>query len=247
MLLYIIRHGDPIYDPDSLTPKGHLQAAALAKRLAVHGLDKIFASPLVRAQQTAKPTCELLGLDCQIEEWTSENAAWQDLSVTNEQGRRTWAFHVQNTVMMQDNPIREDWYDSPCFRGTNAREGYARIVRESDRFLEKLGYRREGRVYRRVNPSEERVAVFCHQGFGTTWLSHLLQVPPMLFWSGFDITHSSITRPRSRVRAARLLRRVPLQRISAWKFAPNAIRFSPANRSWWTLAAVWIGSTGVSV
>ena len=54
MLLYIIRHGDPIYAPDSLTPKGHLQAAALAKRLAVHGLDKIFASPLVRAQQTAK-------------------------------------------------------------------------------------------------------------------------------------------------------------------------------------------------
>ena len=193
MLLYIIRHGDPIYAPDSLTPKGHLQAAALAKRLAVHGLDKIFASPLVRAQQTAKPTCELLGLDCQIEEWTSENAAWQDLSVTNEQGRRTWAFHVQNTVMMQDNPIREDWYDSPCFRGTNAREGYARIVRESDRFLEKLGFRREGRVYRMVNPSEERVAVFCPQGFGTTWLSHLLQVPPMLFWSGFDITHSSIT------------------------------------------------------
>lgn len=27
----------------------------------------------------------------------------------------------------------------------------------------------------------------------------------------------------------------------------KAIRFSPANRSWWTLAAVWIGSTGVSV
>lgn len=62
MLLYIIRHGDPIYAPDSLTPKGHLQAAALAKRLAVHGLDKIFASPLVRAQQTAKPTLRAAGL-----------------------------------------------------------------------------------------------------------------------------------------------------------------------------------------
>ena len=31
MLLYIVRHGDPIYNPDSLTPKGHLQAKALAK------------------------------------------------------------------------------------------------------------------------------------------------------------------------------------------------------------------------
>ena len=32
MLLFIVRHGDPIYNPDSLTPKGHLQAQALAKR-----------------------------------------------------------------------------------------------------------------------------------------------------------------------------------------------------------------------
>ena len=62
MLLYIVRHGDPIYNPDSLTPKGHLQAKALAKRFALHGLDKIYSSPLIRAQQTAKPTCDILGL-----------------------------------------------------------------------------------------------------------------------------------------------------------------------------------------
>ena len=41
MLLFIVRHGDPIYNPDSLTPKGHLQAQALAKRFAVNGLDEI--------------------------------------------------------------------------------------------------------------------------------------------------------------------------------------------------------------
>ena len=34
MLLYIVRHGDPIYNPDSLTERGKLQAAALGKRLA---------------------------------------------------------------------------------------------------------------------------------------------------------------------------------------------------------------------
>ena len=26
MLLFVVRHGDPIYDPDSLTPLGKLQA-----------------------------------------------------------------------------------------------------------------------------------------------------------------------------------------------------------------------------
>ena len=49
MLLYIIRHGDPNYNPDSLTERGKLQAAALAKRLARYGVDRIYSSPLKRA------------------------------------------------------------------------------------------------------------------------------------------------------------------------------------------------------
>ena len=97
MLLYIIRHGDPIYAPDSLTPRGHLQAKALAKRLALQGLDKIFVSPLIRARQTAQPTCELLGIKPVVEEWTSENLAYKDLSVQNPDGSRRWAFACQNS------------------------------------------------------------------------------------------------------------------------------------------------------
>ena len=33
MLLFYIRHGDPIYNPDSLTPQGERQAEALAKQI----------------------------------------------------------------------------------------------------------------------------------------------------------------------------------------------------------------------
>ena len=54
MLLYVIRHGDPIYNPDSLTPKGKRQAEAVARRLSVHGLDRIFSSPLGRARKTLR-------------------------------------------------------------------------------------------------------------------------------------------------------------------------------------------------
>lgn len=38
MLLFYVRHGDPIYNPDSLTPLGERQAEAVAKRLALHGV-----------------------------------------------------------------------------------------------------------------------------------------------------------------------------------------------------------------
>ena len=59
MLLYVIRHADPIYNPDSLTEKGKRQAEALGRRLAVHGLDRIYASPMNRAQMTAKPASSI--------------------------------------------------------------------------------------------------------------------------------------------------------------------------------------------
>ena len=41
MLLFYVRHGDPIYDPDMLTPLGKRQAESVAKRLAMYGIDEI--------------------------------------------------------------------------------------------------------------------------------------------------------------------------------------------------------------
>ena len=41
MIFYYVRHGAPIYEPDSLTELGHKQAAALAKRFSLYGLDEI--------------------------------------------------------------------------------------------------------------------------------------------------------------------------------------------------------------
>lgn len=194
MLLYIIRHGDPIYDPDTLTPKGKLQAAAVGKRLALHGVDRVFSSPNGRARETAQPTCDLLGLTAEIEPWTSEDLTWRDFSRVDAEGRRYWSFLIPGHLLLADPvALSERWYESAYFDGTNAREGYARVVRESDNFLSKLGYVREGGLYRVEKPSEERVALFCHQGFALTALSHLLGIHPVRFWTSFDISHSGVT------------------------------------------------------
>lgn len=194
MLLYIVRHGDPIYNPDTLTPKGKLQAAAMGKRLSVHGVDKIFSSPNGRAQETAQPTCDLMGLKAEIEPWTSEDLTWRDFSREDENGRRIWSFMIPRHKMISDPvALTDHWYDAQTFQGTNAKAGYERVQAESDAFLAKLGYVREGKLYRIEKPSDERVAVFCHQGFGVTWLSHLLGVHPVEFWGSFDISHSCLT------------------------------------------------------
>lgn len=197
MLLYVIRHGDPIYDPDSLTEKGKRQAEALARRLAVNGLDKIYSSPLNRARQTAQPTCELLGKQAELLDWTSESHTWEEFTFNDPElgGALNWCFHVQSTRYKTPEVLAlgDKWYEAEPFCRSKAKQGYERIQRESDAFIESLGYKREGMNYRIVSPNDLRVAVFCHQGFGTTWLSHLLAVPPILFWSSFDLNHSSMT------------------------------------------------------
>jgi len=195
MLLYVIRHADPIYNPDSLTELGHKQAAALAQRLAVNGLDSVYSSSNMRAQMTAQPVCELLGLDYETERWMSEDLAWKDFSCEIEGGGYSWAFHRQNTRVKYDDIIKSggEWHESNAFKGTNAKEGYKRVAECSDDFTERLGYKRDGGGYKIIRANEERVAAFCHQGFGTIWLSYLLDMPPHLFLSSFDISHSSVT------------------------------------------------------
>ena len=69
MLLYIIRHGDPIYVTDTLTEKGKLQAEAVGKRMLDADINEIYASPMGRAKETAAPACRMLGLPMHIEQW----------------------------------------------------------------------------------------------------------------------------------------------------------------------------------
>lgn len=195
MLLYIIRHGEPDYATDSLTENGVKQAKALSDRLCTHGLDEIYTSPLGRAVQTAQPTCERLNLPYKTEEWMSENLAWNDFSTVDKNGNHSWSFGCQNTKLLGNgDPMRNDWDTNPVFSSCKSpAEGYQRVVNCSDEFIARMGYKRDGKIYKVVAPNEKRIAAFCHHGFGTMWLSHLLSIPVIIFWSSFDIDHSSVT------------------------------------------------------
>lgn len=187
MLLFIVRHGDPIYSPDSLTEKGHGQAAALARRFAVNGLDRIYSSPMIRAQQTAEPTASSLGLTVGIEDWMAESLAWKDLTYLDENGRGHWYFDIDPATLGAD-----EWEHSRVDKERFA-AGLKRIADASDDFLARHGYVREGRLYRIVRPNDERIAAFCHGGFGLTWLSHLLGFSAQHFAMTHDMTHSGVT------------------------------------------------------
>lgn len=61
MKLLIIRHGDPNYDIDSLTPKGWKEVAYLSERIARLDIRDFYVSPYGRAKDTASLTLKKWG------------------------------------------------------------------------------------------------------------------------------------------------------------------------------------------
>ena len=77
MELILVRHGKPAVSPDlagdpSLCAEGEQQAAWSAARLAGEPVQRIVASGMVRAQQTARPLGDALGLPIAIEPLVGE-------------------------------------------------------------------------------------------------------------------------------------------------------------------------------
>jgi broad specificity phosphatase PhoE len=193
MRLYIIRHADPDYDNDTITADGHKEAKALSKRLAPEGLDKIYCSPLGRAKATMKYTTDLLNADYNIEHWTKE--LWPEMRLEGTPWGDIMAMDIpgENIRCEGNLPTHETWHQCASLKKYSILEAFEEVRKNSDNFLERHGYKREGGRYRILHPSEEKIAVFCHAGFGMTWLAHLLEIPVTLVWSGFWFPPSSVT------------------------------------------------------
>ena len=199
MLFYYIRHGDPIYDPDSLPPLGQEQAKALSKRLLIHGVDEVYSSPSNRAMQTAKPICDLLRKEITVCPWADEGLAARDFMVPHEKHGYTWCFYDPQINALFNSPairaLDKKWYLHPELAEYRFAEGVKRVDEAVDEFFLSLGFRhdRENNRYEIVGPDHGRVALFAHQGFGMCFFSSMLDIPYPQFCTHFDFGHSSMS------------------------------------------------------
>ena len=200
MLFFYIRHGDPIYNPNSLTPLGERQAEALAKRLALYGVDEIYSSTSERAKLTAKPTCEILKKDLVELDFANESHAARDFMFRRkEKENKVWAFQDREMRLLFQSPeiraLGDRWYEHPALAGYPYESGIERVYRETDAFFASLGYEHDRYTgsYRVVEPNDKRIALFAHQGFGLLFLSCLLDIPFPQFSTHFDLGHTGMT------------------------------------------------------
>lgn len=192
MRLYLIRHADPDYPNNTITETGHLEARALADRLAEESLARIYVSPLGRARDTMQYTIDRTGLSYQVEDWIQEIGG---LSLDDGDLGKIAAWNVPGQVIRADRslPTAENWNTRPPLNDPAFGEIYSGVRASSDAFMARHGYAREGGAYRMTARNTERVALFCHAGFGLTWLAHMLDLPLPLVWTGFFLAPSSVT------------------------------------------------------
>ena len=200
MMLFYVRHGDPIYDPDSLTPLGLKQADALSKRLGRYGIDKVFASSSNRAVLTATPTAELLRKEIVKMDWCHEGRAWEHYAFPNGTGGHCWPAARTDIKRLFTKPevqaLGEKWYEHPDIASQHDYKTHIETVNgQVDEWLASLGYEhdRVNKLYRAVAPTNERVALFAHYGFGMGFLSSLLDIPYPTICTRFNLSTSGMT------------------------------------------------------
>lgn len=191
MHLYLIRHADPDYAHDTLTPQGFKEARALAERMAAVGLSHLYSSPLPRALLTAQAVAHLSPVPIVQQDWLVEP---DYLSVVQKgDSYEIWDIFGEDVRCREAPPTQETWNRVPPFDAPEVSEMWRGFREHADELLARHGYVREGCRYRVRQRNRDRVALVTHNGTLPLFLAHLLELPLSLVWCGFYAWPSSVT------------------------------------------------------
>lgn len=191
MKILIVRHGDPDYSIDSLTPKGHVEAKLLAERMSGLDVKAFYVSPLGRARKTAEYTLKKMARTAEVCNWLQEFTPKVDKP--DEKQEVAWDWRPKDWTAEEDFYDLSKWSHVDAMEQAGVPEAYAYVTSEFDKLLAKHGYERHGRYYRAARANEDTIVLFCHFGLECVLLSHLLGVSPMLLWHGFCAAPTSVT------------------------------------------------------
>ncbi|MCR4749253.1 MAG: histidine phosphatase family protein [Lachnospiraceae bacterium] len=188
MRLLIVRHGDPDYENDALTSQGRLEAEALSERMKNIKADECYVSPLGRAKETAETSLKKMNMKAEELEWLREFAPKvnrpQKLGVA-------WDWLPQDWTNMPYAFDFDRWTQYPALEEAGVQKERDWVYAEFSAFLERHGYKKEGKIFKVLEPNSDTIVLFCHFGLECILLSYLLNLSPFVLW------HSTIAAPTS--------------------------------------------------
>ena len=197
MQLWLARHAEPQWAVDGinqrdphLTERGHQQATLLAKRLAEveEPFTELLVSPARRAQQTAAPIADALGLSPHTIDDLTE-IRMPDWSDTPEET-------VQQIFKASYQRPPAQWWDGleggESFRDFHDRITGAFAAMLSDRGLKRPSHDEPTQLWQ-VASHDEKVLVVAHGGTNAVALGFLLGAAPTPWeWERFVLGHASL-------------------------------------------------------
>lgn len=209
MRILLIRHGDPDYEHDTLTEKGHREAALLAGLAPSMQIDDCYMSPLGRAQDTASYSLKAIRKEATTLDWLREFPAKVDLNLSKElleafpdSSKEESRYAIRNNIW---DMVPAYWTNHPEYMELNgwqqslvAKCGdavfvYESVCEELDKLLKSYGYIREKNHYRVIKENTKTIACYCHFGIICALLSHLWNVSPFVLWHGLALAPTSVT------------------------------------------------------
>ena len=192
MKLIIVRHGEPNYEIDGLTPRGEIEARLVCDRLVKEDIKKIYCSPLGRAKLTAKPTLERLKTEAEICDWLEEFHAPVKLPYLD---RESCAWDLLPEFVAECEGIYSptEWLKVEHIKNSNVPKRYKEVCDSLDALLLNHGYKRDGIGYKAVRPNHDTVVLFCHYGLTCVLLSHLMHCSPYSLWQHICTPPTAVT------------------------------------------------------
>lgn len=192
MRILLIRHGEPDYLADRLTPKGKEEAELLSRRLEKYDIRDFYVSPLGRARETAEYTLRRTGREAETLPWLEEFRARRTDPETGESAV-LWDWKPRDWVRYPECFDPERWTRIPPFRGSGAEQVWQETKEGTDALLARYGYRKDGPVWKCESPSADTIALFCHFGIIMAVLGYLAEISPMILWHRMICLPSSVT------------------------------------------------------
>lgn len=214
MHLIFIRHGDPDYEHDSLTPKGFREAELLSDRIAAWNVTDFYVSPYGRAQKTLQPALLKMNRTAETKDWLHEF----DYKVTDAQTGKShgcWDWMPRTYYSQKNYFDRFKWHKTKTMKSGGIAERYKTVCAEFDKLLAAYDYNRldadtpvynclphlsqeEATVDTHLQASqkdldEKNLVFVCHLGSMFTIISHLTGLSPMQLWQGFFVAPTSVT------------------------------------------------------
>ena len=194
MRILIIRHGDPDYQNDTLTEKGHREAQLLADRFVKEKIDYFYSSPLGRARHTCDYVAKAHGreADVVVHDWLREFN--NSLVLPNGIKRQiVWDMLPEFWTKEEKMYDWQEWLKQDFYREAKIDEAYKKVTDALDELLAKHGYKREGNFYRTEKGNTDTLAFFCHFGLEMVLLSRLCNISPIVLLHHFAALPTSVT------------------------------------------------------